>query len=507
GNVFMRVLSLLAFFLVTLASVAWAEERIALVIGNSNYSSVSSLDNAVNDAEMISASLSDVGFEVTLVVNSTQLDLKRAIAQFGRRLRAAGPDTVGLFYYAGHGVQSFGSNYLLPVDASLTDAADLDLVAFEASSVLRQMASARNRTNIVILDACRNNPFEDIPDLNDNGLAEMKAPTGTYLAYATAPGAVAFDGVGENSPYTAALAQAIQTEGAPIEAVFKQVRVSVLEETSGAQTPWDTSSLTQDFVFRKGRQLTPAEVAERQLWNSVSQSSDPVQIMLFLRSYPDGMFAAEARAALTVALQDELSGGAAPVVEADPAPEPEAPVSASPAPPPDLEMQLMETARASGLKADYEAYLEAFPEGVFAELVKIEIAGIEANETQDPDAGNQIAAAAPPVAAEVAPAPERVAPLPVIFDQPMPEGIAEVRGKTILEAANGSPLFPPIEGLPEELWKDQQCSNCHQWTRDALCTQAMSYLNTSATRALEKQHPYGGSFKRNLRTWAQGDCE
>ncbi|WP_299044449.1 caspase family protein [uncultured Tateyamaria sp.] len=503
----MRILSLLLFVLAGLAPAAWAEERIALIIGNSQYSSVAPLNNAVNDAEIMSETLRAVGFDVTLVVNSTQIDLKRAIAQFGRRLRAGGRDTVGLFYYAGHGVQSFGSNYLLPVDASLSDAADLDLVAFEASSVLRQMASARNRTNIVILDACRNNPFEDIADLNDNGLAEMKAPTGTYLAYATAPGAVAFDGVGENSPYTAALAEAIQTEGAPIEAVFKQVRVAVLEKTSGAQTPWDTSSLTQDFVFRAGRQLTPDEVAEQQLWNSVSQSSDPVQIMLFLRSYPDGMFATDARAALTEALQDELSGGAAPVVESAPEPKPEAPVSVTPAPPPDLEMQLMETARASGLKKDYEAYLAAFPEGVFAELVKIEIAGIEANATQDPDAGNQIAAAAPPAETAPAPAPQRADPLPVVFDQPMPEGIAEIRGKTILEAANGSPLFAPIDGLPEALWKDQQCSSCHQWTRDALCTQAMSYLTTSTTRALEKQHPYGGSFKRNLRTWAQGDCQ
>lgn len=501
----MRALSLLFFVLAGLAPAAWAEERIALIIGNSQYASVSALDNAVNDAELMGDALEAVGFDVTLVANSTQVELKRAIAQFGRQLRASGPDTVGLFYYAGHGVQSFGSNYLLPVDASLSDAADLDLVAFEASSVLRQMASARNRTNIVILDACRNNPFEDIPDLNDNGLAEMKAPTGTYLAYATAPGAVAFDGVGQNSPFTAALAEAIQTEDAPIEAVFKQVRVAVLDETSGAQTPWDTSSLTQDFVFRPGRQLTAEEVAEQQLWNSVSQSSDPVQIMLFLRSYPDGMFAAEARAALTEALQDELSSGTAPVVEAAPAPE--APVSVTPAPPPDLEMQLMETARASGLKSDYEAYLEAFPDGVFAELVKIEIAGIEAKASQDPDAGNQIAAAAPPAESDTAPAPAPADPLPVLFDQPMPEGAPEIRGKTILEAANGSPLFPPIEGLPDALWKDQQCSNCHQWTRDALCTQATSYLKTSATRALEKQHPYGGSFKRNLRTWAQGDCQ
>ena len=153
--------------------------------------------------------------------------MKRAIAQFGRELRKAGGDATGLFYYAGHGVQSFGNNYLLPVDVSLSDAADLDLVAVEAQSVLRQMASARNRTNIVILDACRNNPFSEIPELDDNGLAEMKAPTGTFLAYATAPGGVALDGLGGNSPFTQAVVEQIVEPGQPIEQLFEQVRRAV----------------------------------------------------------------------------------------------------------------------------------------------------------------------------------------------------------------------------------------------------------------------------------------
>ena len=146
------------------------------------------LDNPAPDARLIAQTLESEGFVVTQMVDASQIAMNRAIAQFGSELREAGAEATGLFYYAGHGVQSFGTNYLLPVDAALTIAADLGLVAIPAESILRQMFSARNRTNIVILDACRNNLFSAILDMGDNGLAEMKAPTGTFLAYSTAPG-------------------------------------------------------------------------------------------------------------------------------------------------------------------------------------------------------------------------------------------------------------------------------------------------------------------------------
>lgn len=167
----MRALFLSIACLLYLTAAARAEPRIALIIGNATYSDVAPLANAGADAALMSSALSDVGFDVTLVTNASQNEIKRAIAKFGAALRAAGPEAVGLFYYAGHDVQSFGANYLLPVDARLTVAADLDLVGLEAASVLRQMASARNQTNIVILDACRDNPFENVPDINDSGLA------------------------------------------------------------------------------------------------------------------------------------------------------------------------------------------------------------------------------------------------------------------------------------------------------------------------------------------------
>ena len=155
---------------------AQAEPRIALIVGNGAYSSVTQLDNPVPDAQLMAQALENNGFTVSILTDASQGDLNRGIAQFGRDLRDGGADATGLFFYAGHAVQSFGSNFLLPVDAGLTDAADLSLVAVQADAVLRQMFSAKNKTNIVILDACRNNPFETIPDLDDNGLAEMKAP-------------------------------------------------------------------------------------------------------------------------------------------------------------------------------------------------------------------------------------------------------------------------------------------------------------------------------------------
>jgi len=484
------------------AAPAFAEERIALVIGNGGYTSVQPLDNPVSDANLIADTLKAVGFSVTLLTDATQVELKAAISTFGSDLRAGGPDMVGLFYYAGHGVQSFGANYLLPVDTSLTNAADLDLVALEASAVLRQMASARNRTNIVILDACRNNPFEAIPSLNDNGLAEMKAPTGTYLAYATAPGSVALDGVQRNSPFTSALADEMTNEGLKIEEVFKNVRVKVIEETDGAQTPWDTSSMTNDFVFKPGVQLTPEEIEEQQLWRSVERSRDPVQITLFLRSFPSGRHRADARALLSDVLQEELSAAPEPSAEPD--------VVAAPAPevtlPADREADLIEKARQTGLVEDYEAYLAEFPDGVFSELAKFEIGTLQAAAaaTAPPEAQSVPEVAATP-ATDPAAAPQAGAP--VLFSEPLLTGAPEIVGKSIEDLVAGSPIFPPIEGIPEELWKDQSCANCHEWTREALCTQATTYLSASASRSLAKQHPYGGTFKQNLRRWAEGGCE
>ena len=310
GDGMKRVIWALVMWLGVAVAPAAAEPRIALVVGNGGYSAVGGLTNPVSDAELMAGTLEGLGFQVTLLRDGTKAAMSTAVGEFGAALREAGPEATGLFYYAGHGVQSFQRNYLLPVDAALSNAADLDLVAVDAESVLRQMASARNKTNIFILDACRNNPFIDIPDLGDNGLAEMKAPTGTFLAYATAPREVALDGADGHSPFTKALAAMMVTQGMAIEQVFKEVRVAVLDVTGGQQTPWDTSSLTEDFSF------APAASDEEHLWATVSTSGDPVQIKLFLKAYPETAHEEEARG-LLIAVLPAVPEGQAEVGEVD----------------------------------------------------------------------------------------------------------------------------------------------------------------------------------------------
>ena len=475
------ILIILGLWLVSTGQ-ALAEARIALVIGNSNYTVVSTLPNPVNDAALMAQTLSDVGFSVTLVSDGDLNAMRAAVSAFGAALRDGGPDATGLFYYAGHGVQSFGRNYLLPVDAALSNAADLSLVGIEADSVLRQMFSARNRTNIVILDACRNNPFVQIPDLNDNGLAEMNAPTGTFLALATAPGAVALDGLGANSPFTMALATQMLIPGQPIEQVFKDVRVLVLEETRGLQTPWDTSSLTSDFVFRPEAVMSPEALAEAQLWASVRATNDPVQLMLFLRAYPDSSFETEARALLDQVMAAETADGATVEPGIDPA-----------------ETAAFETATELATLAGYESFVQQYPNSVFLEVARAEIDTLKA-----------AAAAAPPVPegdpAAAALAADLAAQV-VTFTAPLTLGNEAIIGQSIEHLITTTPMFPPIEGLPEEVWKNQRCDSCHQWTQEALCTQATTYLGQNAQRSLDLEHPLGNAFKLTLRAWAAAGCQ
>ena len=355
------ILALNLVLLVTLWAQALRAEtaRIALVVGNAAYAQISPLDNPGNDAGLVGGVLEEAGFEVTYLFDATQDELEAAVVRLGRDLRAAGPETVGLFYYAGHGVQSLGKNYMLPVDAVVSDAADLGLVGVEADVVLRQMSSARNRTNIVILDACRNNPFAALQGLDEPGLAEMKAAPGTFLSYATGPGDVALDGLGRHSPFSAALAEAMQTPGRAIEQVFKQVRIEVFEETRGLQTPWDTSLLKTDFVFFEDAQVAAAKAEEARFWAEVELLGDARALARFLRAHPDGRFAAEARQRLDAALgRAEAPTRALQIVELAPD---------------ERDQAMFETALSSGARVDYEAYLEAFPAGLYADLARLEI--------------------------------------------------------------------------------------------------------------------------------------
>jgi formylglycine-generating enzyme required for sulfatase activity len=225
-----------------------AETRVALVIGNSEYST-GPLPNPANDAKMMADTLEKLHFEVIRRINADQNAMKRGIQEFGSRLEKGGPTAVGLFYYAGHGIQLNGLNYLIPVNARIEREGDVEIEAVSANWVLEQMRYAHNNLNLVILDACRNNPFVRSMRGGNSGLAVADAPTGILIAYSTSPGSVAADGNGKNSPYTDALSKAMLTEHEPVEQIFKHVRIGVMNSTSGKQVPWESSSLTGDFYF------------------------------------------------------------------------------------------------------------------------------------------------------------------------------------------------------------------------------------------------------------------
>jgi uncharacterized caspase-like protein len=221
------------------------ERRVALVIGNSSYKDAP-LRNPVNDARAISTVLSETGFTVTVIEDATQAGMRRAIRNFGDELAKA---SVGIFYYAGHGMQVRGANYLIPVNADIDREDEVADQGVDANLVLAKMDSAKGSLNIMILDACRNNPFARSFRSSARGLAQMDAPSGTLISFATAPGSVASDGSGQNGLYTEHLLKAIRTPGLPIEQVFKQVRIGVTKATADQQIPWESSSLKGDFYF------------------------------------------------------------------------------------------------------------------------------------------------------------------------------------------------------------------------------------------------------------------
>ncbi|MFH1139669.1 MAG: caspase family protein [Pseudomonadota bacterium] len=230
--------------------------RAALVIGNSDYG-FSPLDNPVNDARDLAKALERVGFTVDLKLNASRAVMLQAIRDFGYKIGKGG---VGLFYYAGHGIQVKGENYLVPVDSTLQNEDEVEEYCLRVSAVLRKMETAGNGLNIIILDACRDNPFGGKVRSLHKGLAQMDAPTGSVLAYATAPGATAADGAGKNGLYTSSLLKYLSLPGQRLEDLFINVRNEVREVSKGTQVPWETSSLTGAFYFIP-QASTPAPAA------------------------------------------------------------------------------------------------------------------------------------------------------------------------------------------------------------------------------------------------------
>jgi hypothetical protein len=302
--------------------------RIALVVGNAAYKE-QPLRNATNDARLIGRTLRGLGFEVEVLENTPKKAMETAILKFGERSRNA---SASLFYYAGHGLQVRGRNYLVPVDAAIQNEATVRVESVDVDLVLEQLGDARAAANIVILDACRNNPFERRMRGGTRGLAAVDAAVGTMIAYATAPGSTAADGDGDNGLYTAELARVLALPGLPAEEVFKRVRVSVMRQSNGAQTPWESSSLTGDLVFNRGGAAAPAP-----------------------------------QAAATPA-------SPAPAARPKPAPAPVASVPPSPPPPArasaDRDALFWESIKSSTDPGAFEDYMAQFPRGTFASLAR-----------------------------------------------------------------------------------------------------------------------------------------
>jgi hypothetical protein len=229
-------------------------QRLALVIGNGAYRD-SALPNPVNDAADMAKVLEASGFTVLKRENATLREMHLALREFGDRL---GRQATGLFYFAGHGMQVRGRNYLLPVDADIAREDEVAFNALDLGAVMEKLDSAKNPVNIVVLDACRDNPFGSRLHASTKGLAPIDAPPGTFIAYATAPGSTAADGAGRNGLYTHHLVRQIERPGLAIEEVFKAVRAGVRADSKNLQVPWESTSLESAFAFR---QKPPEKVA------------------------------------------------------------------------------------------------------------------------------------------------------------------------------------------------------------------------------------------------------
>jgi Caspase domain len=284
--------------------------KIALVVGNGKYKDVP-LRNPANDARAIGDALKAARFAVTAKLDVGRAEMVAALEAYAKEL--AVKKCVGLFYYAGHGVQLAWRNYMLPVDVEIETIDDVQTRAVEVDSLIQGLTRAGNPLNIVILDACRDNPFGTAKALQQKGLSQMDAPANTILAYATAPGSVASDGDGANGLYTENLLREIKVPEAKVEDVFKRVRLNVRRKSHGAQIPWESTSLEEDFWFIPPKELKKLSDADRgkrfdeelQFWESVKGSKRAGPLEDYLRRYPNGEYSELAQLELDTVLAGE----------------------------------------------------------------------------------------------------------------------------------------------------------------------------------------------------------
>lgn len=285
----MRLILLSLFLCASLVLPAMAEKRIALVIGNSAYETTGwDLENPANDAELLASALENVGFEVHSLIDGDKTSMEEAFQAHADRLKDAGEDAVGFFFYAGHGAQHRGVNYLVASDAQLRSALDL-MRQPKLDLIMDYLEYAGNRTNFIVLDACRNNPLPASMRSAPQGLASSQRVRGTLIAYSTAPGMVADDGVGRsNSAYSAALAGLLTKPGYSVETLFRVVATRVEDTSEGFQIPWTESGLRgeADFCFA-GCELVTEDDEEAAALAEVVDSDDPLLMEVFLDVFPE----------------------------------------------------------------------------------------------------------------------------------------------------------------------------------------------------------------------------
>jgi uncharacterized caspase-like protein len=286
------------------AAFAAAEEnRVALVIGNGAYKHAHSLANPVNDANGMADALRQLGFAVVAVDDADRTAMVKALGQFRKQLHA---DGIGLFYYAGHGIQVRGKNYLVPTDADIADENDVGLLAIDLESVQYAMEDAGVRLSLYILDACRDDPFErKFRSAGSRGLAPVDAARGSVIAFATAPGRTAADGNGDHGLFTGELLKTIAQPGLELEDVLKQTAAQVETQSGNQQTPWYNSAFHGHFYFKAPVTVNIAAPDNKDVvfWESIKESKDPADFQDFLKRYPKSDFAPLAQRRLDAQLK------------------------------------------------------------------------------------------------------------------------------------------------------------------------------------------------------------
>jgi Caspase domain len=270
--------------------------KVALVIGNGRYRNAPQLKNPANDANAMGSVLKSLGFEVTIKIDTAQGDMTAAIQTHIQTLTKR--KCVGLFYFAGHALQIAWRNFLLPVDAAVKRMEDIKAQGVDLGSLIDGITKAANPMNVIVLDACRDNPFSRDFRVEQKGLAQIDAPPGTLLAFATSPGNVASDGEGVNGLYTEHLLREIQVKETRIEDVFKRVRLGVRRKSNGSQIPWESTSLEEDFYIQPPAHLQKLSDAEKDrlfkeelaIWERIKNANDPAPLEDYLKRYPSGDF-------------------------------------------------------------------------------------------------------------------------------------------------------------------------------------------------------------------------